>query len=277
MAGKALGRQGAGVGSGVADFDQIAYRQFRAGKVLRQHVGGAAQIAHNVHRLRPAFVSVGDDGEGPFRGEQRLVGGGSPTAKLVAQHGRQCRLLQTVHAVLRDHVGLAAGEFFVHHPQPVGSGLRGGEAAGLDHQPGFPRGIVVGSDGVGIRPQSGKVHGLLKGRVIGHAYAAAEVDITHLTVQRRMYPLGQRPAVPVAAAQHVRVQILGLQVHVDALHRHGQVVQQRFQLGQILLINAELTAGSRAAAHTEGGVHPHTDGSPLSFPAAQRTDTRHLA
>ena len=66
-------------------------------------------------------------------------------------------------------------------------------------------------------------------------------------------------------------------MHVDALHRHGQVVQQRLQLRQILLINAELTAGSRAAAHTEGGVHPHTDGSPLPFPAAQRTDMRHLA
>ena len=125
--------------------------------------------------------------------------------------------------------------------------------------------------------RSGKVHGLLKGRVIGHAYAAAEVDITHFAVQRRLYPLGQRPAVPVAAAQHVRVQILGLQVHVDALHRHGQVVQQRLQLRQILLINAELAAGSHAAAHTEGGVHPHADGPPLSFPAAQRADTRHLA
>ena len=194
----------------------------------------------------------------------------------MAQHGRQGGLLQSVHAVLRDNVGFAPGDLLVHHPQPVGARLRRREAARLDHQPGLQRGVVVGGDGVGVRPQPLQRHGLLEGLVIGHTHAAAEVDIPQLTVQGIPHPLGQGPAVPIAAAQHVGVQILGLQVNVDALHRHRQGIQQRLQLRQILLVDAELAGTAHGAAHAEAGVHPHADGPALSLRLAQRADAGHL-
>ena len=244
MAGKPLGRQGAGIGAGVLHFDQVAHLQPRPGKALGQHVGGAAQVAHDVHRLGDAVAAVGHDGKGPFRSEQRLIGRQRSVARGVAQHDRQRRLLQAVHAVFGDDVGLAPGEFFVHHLQPVGAGLGGGEPARFDHQPGFQRNRVIGGDSVGVGAQPLQIHGLFIVFIVSHADAAAEVDIPQVAVQRLLHPLGQRPAVPVAAAQHIGVQILRLQVDVDPLHRHGNGVQQRLQLGQILLVDAEFAGAA---------------------------------
>ena len=133
MAGEQQGGQRAGVCAGVVYRHQIADVQRRAGEAVAQHVRAAAQVAHQLHRLRPALVAESGDGKRSLSGEQRLLGRQRAVTGGTAEHRLQGGLLKPVQTVFQDHIGRSPGDLFVHHRQEVRPRLGREEAPGL-HQ-----------------------------------------------------------------------------------------------------------------------------------------------
>ena len=278
VAGKPLHRQGAGVGAGIGHRHQIADLQRRAGEALLQNIQCAAEVAHQMHRLRAGGIAQRRDGAGVLPGKQRLLGRDHRIRPhRTAQHGGDSGLLEAVEAVLHDDVGHAPGGLFVHHRHEICTGLTGQEPAGLDEQAGSQRAAVLLRNVLGALPQSGVVQRLLGRLVVGDAHAAAEVDVLHGAAQHLLHPQRQREAVLIVPGQHGGVQILGAQMDVDTADRDGQSLQRRAQLGQILLADAELAGGAGAAVHIEAGVDPHADGPHLPLLRGDAADAHRLA
>ena len=279
MGGEQEGGERLGVGSRVAHRHKVAHGEGGAGEALRQHVGGAAEVAHDVHRLHGTGIGGGEggDGEGRFAGKERLLRGEGCVAGGGAEQGGKRGLLETVEAVLHDDVGGAVGGLFVHHGQVVRARLRRQEAAGFDHQPRTERAGVLVRHRLRAAVQGGHIQRGLEGGVVDDAHAAAEVDVFHGAVEDVVEAECQGEAVFVVVGEDVRREVLGAEVDVEPADIHGQGGQQLTQRGEVGLVDAELGRAVRAAVHVEGGVDAKSDGLTLAPGGGDGGDALHLA